>query len=134
MVELLKKGEKKWRMFTENKEKAVFIVEGAFNVTLMSQQLYIKKEKQCMNYLTIHIDERKGANLEISLEKVHLIVRSILEDKLEGKKFTLAFKCTCEEVKRVPHLMNVASHAKAMCQNASCPQKLEKSHLRWFVS
>ena len=134
-IELLKK---EWDpcVFEENKGKAVFMVENAFKLTLMLQQLYVEK----MKYLTIHVGKCRGARSETLLEEVHVTVRSVLEDKLESKGFNLAFKCTCFDVRQVPHFMKIDSSASPMqvrCQNAPCTvcQELDPTtHLLWFVS
>ena len=140
IVEFLKAGDECWWHYLEdNEERARFLVEGAFTVTLIFKQLqvYLKREKRSRKYMYFTVDVNKDPTTHSNLLLEQVCAKVQMKIKEKCQKFELAFKCTCQAVNCSMHFMEIddsISPPTAKCQLTGSNQKLKEAHLSWFVS
>ena len=128
-----------WHYLEENEERAKFLAERAFTVTLLFKQLqvYLKREKQSIKYMYFTVDVNKDptTHSKLLINQARANVREKIKERCQNLE--LAFKCTCEATTESVHFMVIddsISPTTAKCQLTSADQTLKESHLSWFVS
>ena len=117
----------------DEQEGAEFRIKRAFDMKMIG----INRPESCLE-----IQVTQVGDTELFLQDVCVKVRETIERKLKDKcpeeQYFLAFVCTCHQTSDT-HMMEVdvstsPYYTHAVCRHAPLDQKLEDTHLFWFVS